>query len=142
MWGRQFLKAWSRTMSLIALSSGESELAAVTKGAAEGLGLQAVLRDFGTEAALEIHSDATAAIGMCKRQGLGRVRHLATADLWMQQRVKLRHLALFKLPGKDNPSDLLTKHKGRPDIIRFLSMIGISSIPGRAASAPHRVPHN
>ena len=136
--GSKFLKAWSRTMHLIALSSGESELAAVTKAAAEGLGVQAILLDFGFETKLEIHSDATAAIGMCKRQGLGRVRHLATADLWMQQRIKLKHFKLFKLPGTMNPSDLMTKHKSRPEIERFLTMLGIAAERGRSKLAPAR----
>ena len=69
--GRAVLKAWSRTQTLIALSSGESELAAVIKAAAEALGLQSVLSDFGVSVSLEFHSDATAAIGICKRQVLG-----------------------------------------------------------------------
>ena len=43
VWGEALLKAWSRTQTLIALSSGESELAAVTKAAAEALGVQSVL---------------------------------------------------------------------------------------------------
>ena len=68
------VKHWSRTMAILALSSGESELAAVVKGAGEGLGFQSSLADFGLTLPLEIHSDATAAIGMCKREGLGRVR--------------------------------------------------------------------
>ena len=108
------LKAWSRTQALIALSSGESELAAVTKAAAEALGIKSVLADFGVTVKIEIHSDATAAIGICKRQGSGRVRHLATADLWVQQRVRSRDLKLYKLPGKENPTDLMTKHKSAP----------------------------
>ena len=95
VWGQALLKAWSRTQTLIALSSGESELAAVTKAAAEALGIQSVLSDFGVSVKIEIHSDATAAIGICKRQGLGRVRHLATADLWVQQKVRSRELKLF-----------------------------------------------
>ena len=134
------VKAWSRTQTLIALSSGESELAAVTKAVAEGFGAQSVLRDFGFSVALEVHSDATAALGICKRQGLGRVRHLATADLWLQQRVKTRDLALFKVPGRHNPSDLLTKHKSNPEIVRFLQMMGIRSREGRPGLAPSRVP--
>ena len=56
-------KAWSRSQSLIALSTGEFELVAVTKAAAEALGIQSVLADFGVFGKLEIHSDATAAIG-------------------------------------------------------------------------------
>ena len=61
-------------MAILALSSGESELAAVVKATGEGLGFQSSLADFNLALPLEIHSDATAAIGMCKRQGLGRVR--------------------------------------------------------------------
>ena len=83
MWGPALLKAWSRTQTLIALSSSESDLASVTKAAAEALGIKSVLADFGVPVKVEIHSDATAAIGICKRQGFGRVRHLATADSWV-----------------------------------------------------------
>ena len=32
---------------------------------------------------LTLKSDATAAIGITQREGLGKVRHLATADLWV-----------------------------------------------------------
>ena len=35
VWSKALLKAWSRTQPLIALSSGESELAALTEAAAE-----------------------------------------------------------------------------------------------------------
>ena len=140
VWNKALLKAWSRTQTLIALSSGESELAAVTKAAAEALGIQSVLSDFGRSVKIEIHSDATAAIGICKRQGLGRVRHLATADLWIQQKVRARELKLFKLPGKENPSDLMTKHKTAPEACKFLKMLGIQSLTGRPLLAPARVP--
>ena len=139
LWGKAMLKVWSRTQTLIALSSGESELAAVTKASAEALGIQSVLKDFGHDVCLEVHSDATAAIGIVKRQGLGRVRHLATADLWLQQRVKAGDLRMFKVPGRDNPSDLMTKHKSSPEIARFLRMVGIRPRDGRSALAPVRV---
>eukprot|EP00973_Karenia_brevis_P013089 1775879-Karenia_brevis.AAC.1 len=56
-----------------------------------------------------MESDATAAIGIAKRQGLGRVRHLAVADLWIQQRVRRRDISISKTPGVDNCSDMLTK---------------------------------
>ena len=107
MWGPALLKAWSRTQTLIALSSGGSELVAVAKVASDPMGIQSVLTDFGVKVKIEIHSEATAAIGICKRQGLGRVRHLAIADLWMKQRIRSRELKLFKLLGKDNPSELM-----------------------------------
>lgn len=104
LWGKALVKALSRTQLLIALSSGESEFAAVAKAAAEDIGVRSVLGDFDHQVTMEMHSDATAAIGICKRQWLGRVRHFATADLWLQQRVKTKELPLFKLLGKDNPA--------------------------------------
>ena len=37
MWSGQFVKAWSKTMGVLALSSGESELAAAVRAATQGL---------------------------------------------------------------------------------------------------------
>ena len=45
MWSGQLVKAWSKTMGVLALSSGESELAAVVRAATEVMGLQAILKD-------------------------------------------------------------------------------------------------
>ena len=59
-----------------------------------------------------MRSDATAAIGMVNRLGLGKVRHLAVSDLWVQQ-VRQRHEVEFrKIDGTLNPADLLTKAVG------------------------------
>ena len=58
---------------------------------------------------LVVKSDAVAAIGIVKRQGLGRVRHLAVGDLWVQQRSKNKEVNYVKLPGTRNTSDILTK---------------------------------
>ena len=46
--------------------------------------MQATMQEFDIKAQLKIKGDAIAAMGMVKRQGLGRVRHLAVADLWIQ----------------------------------------------------------
>ena len=67
------------------------------------------------------------------------MRHLATADLWIQQKVRARELKLFKLPGKENPSDLTIKHKTAPEASKFMSMLGIQGLDGRPALAPARV---
>ena len=77
------LKSWAKTLPVIAMSSGEAELMSVVKGTTEALGLQAVLQDFGIEVGIDIRSDATAAIGMVGRLGLGKIRHLAVSDLWV-----------------------------------------------------------
>ena len=79
--GGKFIKGWSKTMSILCLSSGESELGGLVRACTEGLGIKAIFMDMGIDLSIKILSDATAAIGMARRLGLGKVRHLATADL-------------------------------------------------------------
>ena len=125
-------------MSILALSSGESELGALIKASTEGLGLQAVLQDFQVKVNVKVLSDATAAIGMARRLGLGRVRHLATADLWVQQRVRAGELHLAKYPSRENGADLMTKPKCRSEILRLMENIGFKAMSGRPIVAPRR----
>ena len=70
-WGGAVVKCWCRTLPTIALSSGEAELGALVKGAAEADGLVAILGDFGIQAAIVLESDASAAVGITQRLGLG-----------------------------------------------------------------------
>ena len=106
------------------------------KGAAQGLGLQAIARDLGIELNLTVLTDATAAIGICRRRGLGKVRHLATADLWMQDRIRKGDFKLVKVAGSENPADMLTKHVDKPLLLKHTGTLGLSYESGRAASAP------
>ena len=78
MLGRHTIKHWSSTQTSIALSSGEAEFAGVIRGAGQGLGYQALLSDFGVDAPLRVWTDSSAAIRICNRQGLGKLRHLDT----------------------------------------------------------------
>ena len=76
MRGRHPIKHWSITRPTIALSSGEAELGGICRGASIALGLQSLAHDLGIPLKLDLHTDATAAIGICRRRGLGKVRHL------------------------------------------------------------------
>ena len=137
MWDDCLVNGWSKTQSTIALSYGEAKLAAVVKGATEALGLQAIVEDFGIPVGPHLRSDATAAIGMVKREGLGKVRHLATADLWIQQKVRRGHIKVSEVPGKENPSDMITKGLEGPDIDRHMQTIMAAKASGRHRFAPH-----
>ena len=77
------VKAWSKTLPKLALSTGEAELGGVVKGTAEAEGVQSILRDFRLDPHLVLRADATAAIGIVRRRGLGKIRHLAVGDLWV-----------------------------------------------------------
>ena len=81
-------KGLSTTQSTVALNSAEAGLSGIRQGAGEGLGLRALCEDLGVRLDLRVHSGAAAAVGVYKRRGEGRVRHLAVADLWIQDRLK------------------------------------------------------
>ena len=135
-WGSHVLKWWSKTQPTLALSSGEAELAAIVRSTSEGLGMQAVMREFGIETNLVVKSDAVAAIGIVERQGLGRVRHLAVGDLWVQQRAKEKEVSYVKLDGKANTSDMLTKPVEREIINRHMEALGMEFRGGRNPNTP------
>ena len=63
---------------------------------AQGLGLQALARELGFEVALTLHSDATAAIGIARRRGMGKIRHLDCIDLWIQEKIRSKLVGLEK----------------------------------------------
>ena len=94
--GAHTIKSWSKTQTLLALSSGESEFYAALKAAAEGLGLLSMMKDFGYLLKGEVYGDASAALGIIHRKGLGRTRHIDTGLLWIQQTAAEKRLQYFK----------------------------------------------
>ena len=126
--GGHCIKTWAKPLSVLALSSGEAELMAVVKGAQEGLGMKALLADWGIEARIHEKSDATAAIGIVARTGPGKVRHLAVADLWVQGAARRGEIEFTKVPGAINPADLMTKALDRPVCDRHCATLGLISL--------------
>ena len=88
MHGGHGLKHWSTTQTTVALSSGGAELGGICRGASLALGLESLAKDLGIDLSLEILTDATAAIEICRRRRLGKLRHLHIADLWVQYRLR------------------------------------------------------
>jgi hypothetical protein len=134
--GTHLLKHWASTQKKITLSSGEAELGAVVRGFSEALGLQSVGRDLGVELQPEVHADSSAAIGICHRCGIGKIRHLAVAQLWVQDIVRAKQVRLHKVLGTLNPADLMTKPLPRAEIDGHLRRLGLSRAVGRAETAP------
>ena len=107
--GGHLLKSWSTNQQIIALSSGEAELYAQIKGAAQTLGMVSMGNDFGELLTGTVFSDSSAALGIVTRSGLGKVRHIRVQYLWLQERVAGAELRVRKVAGEVNPADLLTK---------------------------------
>ena len=97
MLGTHFIKSWSSTQTSVSLSSGESEFYSLVKAGGISFGYQALLRDVGIRLPVRVWTDSTATIGICGRQGLGKLRHIDTQFLWIQQRVRDKSLELYKV---------------------------------------------
>ena len=65
--------------------------------------LAAMAREFGKEMVPWMYVDASAAIGIAQRKGIGKIRHLHTQSLWVQDAVREKRAILDKVPGLTTP---------------------------------------
>ena len=134
--GESAVRGWS-TQAVIALSSGEAEYYAALKGSCAALGFQSMLVDLGMRASITLFTDSSAARGIIHRAGLGKLRHLETGYLWLQAAVKNKRLQVRKVPGKDNPADLFTKHLAAAEMWKHLGTLGMTEEAGRTTAVPN-----
>ena len=134
--GSHCVKHWANTQTTVSLSSGESELHGMCAGVSQDIGMQSICRDLGFEYKLRAHSDATAAIGIARRRGMGKIRHLDCADLWVQEKVRTGAVELLKVAGIDNPADAFTKYANKAILDKTLNNINVVKMSGRAKCAP------
>lgn len=95
------------------------------------------MKDLGLFLPVRVWTDSSAAIGICTRQGLGKLRHIQTQGLWIQQRVRDRSIELRKVRGDVNPADLFTKRlQPRDRIDGLVRIFACEYRQGRPESAP------
>ena len=80
--------------------------------------------------------DASAAYGMLHRRGVGKMRHIDTSLLWVQEAAQTKKINFVKVDGKDLPADLMTKPPSRAAIEKFLKGLSTDRRSGRAKMAP------
>lgn len=66
--------------------SAEAELYGLVRASAETLGLISLAQDLGMTMSGGVMGDASAALAIVQRQGLGKLRHVDTQYLWIQER--------------------------------------------------------
>ena len=133
---KRMLKGRSKIKSLVALSSGESELYATLKAAAETLGMISMMKDLGWSVISEVWVDASAVLGIINRRGLGKTRHVDIGLLWVQHTAAERQLKFSKALGTNNFADLYTKHLDACTIEKHTRTMVYEFIEGRAKEAP------
>ena len=131
--GDHLIKAHSKTQANIV---AEAEYYSKAKAASEGLGVKATPVDYRKPLCPWMFVDATAAIGVAQRVGLGKLRHLEAQSLWLQEAVRGNRIGLSKVHGPVNPADLMTKHVDHATQIRLLALMDVETRLGRAETAP------
>ena len=135
MVGKHCLKHGSSTQAMAKLSSGESEYSAAVKCGSVGIGLKSMYEDYGKTMELEIQTDSSTAYAIASRRGVGRLRHLNTRLLWLQQHVYHKTLVIKKISTKVNVADLFTKHLGAERMEMLMNQLGFYFKEGRSKVA-------
>ena len=91
------------------ISPGEAEFYAAGSAAARLLYHVYLLRELGVKPRATLACDSSAARGVMQRAGPGRIRHLQTRFLWVQERAREGDFAVVAVPGASNAADLGTK---------------------------------
>ena len=123
--GTHVIKCWSTTQDVIATSSGEAEFYALVKCGSQSLGLKAMMEDMGIDFRIHLKTDASAAMGIGLRRGLGKVRHVEVGQLWLQDMVHRGRIGIEKIDGKKNWADALTKPAGTDMVDLHISEVGL-----------------
>jgi hypothetical protein len=103
------LLTYSRTQPVVALSTCEAELLALSSGTQEGLFVKHMLAEAGIDAQLRVRTDSSAAKAVCQRRGVGRMKHLEVRHLWLQEAFRDNVYTLDTVKSEENIADSMTK---------------------------------
>ena len=104
--GRHLLRAFTRKKKRI---SAEAELYAAALGAPEEQGVQSMMRDLGFVVKPVLIIDAKATEHILHRRGIGKMKHIDVAHLWLQDEVKSNRFSVRRVKSEDNIADTGTE---------------------------------
>ena len=97
--GSNLFKVCCKTQAVVALSSAEAELQGLMRAPAETMGLTSMHKDLGTHMNGVVLGDASAAFAIVAQRGLGKLRHLDTNYLGIQEKAAKGELNFKKVAG-------------------------------------------
>lgn len=122
--------------SVISLSSGEAKYYAMVRSAAVGIGLRSIPNDWHVRADISLKTDASAAVGIAMRRGLGKVRHIEVNQLWLQEKIADGDLKIVKVGGSVNLADHLTKYIDRAKLDNDCKLLDLERSGSRHVLTP------
>lgn len=83
-----------------------------------------LLRDLGIPAEAKVISDATAALGIVQRRGLGKLRHVSTNYFWAQRKASDKSVTYKTTLGSENQAELMTTYLGYGGVVKHTQAMG------------------
>jgi hypothetical protein len=124
-YGGVVIAMWARTQPVVALSSCEAELLAASVAVQEGKLIQSILGELRIDAKLVVLCDSSSARQLIAKRGLGRLKHLQTRQLWLQDELKAERITILPVSSLDNIADLFTKAFPRKRHEALCSLVGL-----------------
>ena len=127
------LHAHSRGQASVALSSCEAEVMAASESIKEALFLQEMLMFAGLgHYEIEIKVDKSAAHAFFHRRSVGRMKHIDSRILWLQDLIAARSVRLKKIPRTRNLADMLTHTPSAKELEVFRPLMSLKSCSERS----------
>lgn len=84
----------------------------MVRAGSHALGVRSMMNDLGvSEKRLRIETDASVALSLASRLGLGGIRHVEVNQLWLQEKVSNGTIEVEKVKGIISRADAVTKPK-------------------------------
>ena len=116
----------------------EAELYAAALGASELKGIISLMRDVGYEKKPVLAIDAKATEHILHRQGIGKLKHIDVAYLWIQGKVRSRRLQVRRVKSEDNIADLGTKPLSKAVMAKHCTIMGYMNMSQENAQMGHQ----
>jgi len=121
----------SRSQSITAASTTESEFRALSECSREALWVAKLLSAFNIPCSpFLIRGDSQGALSAIKNyQYTKHTKHIEIVHDFMKDRFQSGQLDFQYIHGEDNPADIFTKCLGGPKFMRFRRMLGMAELP-------------
>jgi hypothetical protein len=124
------LQSYARTQNVVALSTCEAELLAISTATQEGIYITHLLSEINVEVTLKVRSDSSAARMVVARRGPGRMKHIQIRHLWLQEGYRRGTFELGIIKSDENIADVFTKGFAGPRHGYLKSLLGLQPSQG------------
>ena len=119
------------------MSSGDAEFYGLVKAAGADRVYQSIMKVLGHDTPVRVWTDSSAALGFSTRSRLGKLRHLETRALWVQEKVRPGAIQVGKVRGDVSPAEIFTKHvPSKNKIHQLVWLCRCECRAGRLSAAP------